>query len=205
MKQQERKLRDKREFIKYLLLDIITLGLYEAFMLSNISKEINLISKDGKRTMNYLPLFLMFVGGVMLMVIAYFLTKNLLVIDPDLWSEKDLTTVITGSFVILFGVLLMIIIGISIVVWMCRITKRISNELSVRNIDAKFCAKTFWLFYFVYFVYDMICSGVCDVLGIELVWEYVICLPGYILYYTFMFKLIKAMNLLNADYNQKGE
>ena len=205
MKQQERKLRDKRKFIKYLLLNIITSGFYEAFMLSNISKEINLISKDGKRTMNYLPLFLMIFGGVIVIVLAGFLVKDLLIIDPDLWSEKDLTTVITGSFVALFGFLLIIIIGISIIVWMYRITKRISNELSVRNIDAKFSAKTFWLFYFGYVVYFMICSGVCDVLGVKLVWEYVIYLPAYVLYCTFMFKLIKTMNLLNADYNQKGE
>jgi hypothetical protein len=41
------KIRDNRKFIKYLLLNIITFGFYEAFMLSNISK-------DGKRTMNFI-------------------------------------------------------------------------------------------------------------------------------------------------------
>ncbi len=205
MEKEVKQLRDKRKFIKYLLLNIITLGFYEAFMLSNISKEINLISKDGKRTMNYLPLFLMIFGGVIAIVLAGFLVKDLLIIDPDLWSEKDLTTVITGAFVALFGLLLSIIAGISIIVWMYRITKRISNELSVRNIDAKFSVKTFWLFYFSYVVYFMIYSVVCDALGIKLVGEYVICLPAYVLYYTFMFKLIKTMNFINTDYNAKGE
>jgi hypothetical protein len=41
------KIKDNRKFIKYLLLSIITFGFYEAFMLSNISK-------DGKRTMNFI-------------------------------------------------------------------------------------------------------------------------------------------------------
>lgn len=199
------KIKDNRKFIKYLLLNIITFGFYEAFMLSNISKEINLISKDGKRTMNYLPLFLMIVSGFILMAIAYFFVKDLLIIDPDLWSEKDLTTVIKGSLVVIFGLLLIIVVDISIIVWMYRITKRISNELSLRNIDFKFSTETFWCWYFGYIVFYIIQSVVFDFLQIEGAWEYIILLFTCVLYYTFMFKMIKAMNFINADYKLKLE
>lgn len=199
------KIKDNRKFIKYLLLSIITFGFYEAFMLSNISKEINLISKDGKRTMNYLPLFLMIVSGLLIIAIVYFFVKDLLIIDPDLWSEKDLTTVIKGSLVVIFGLLLIVVVDISIIVWMYRITKRISNELSLRNIDFKFSTETFWCWYFGYIAFYIILSVVYEFLQIEGAWEYVIGLFACVLYYTFMFKMIKAMNFINADYKLKLE
>jgi len=199
------KIRDNRKFIKYLLLSIITFGFYEAFMLSNISKEINLISKDGKRTMNYLPLFLMIVSGLLIIAIVYFFVKDLLIIDPDLLNEKDVTTMIVGALVGIFGYLLIIVACISIIVWMYRITKRISNELSLRNIDFKFSTETFWCWYFGYIAFYIILSVVYEFLQIEGAWEYVIGLFACVLYYTFMFKMIKAMNFINADYKLKLE
>lgn len=69
--------------------------------------------------------------------------------------------------------------GIAPIVWHHRISARIGNELKRRGISYSFGAGSYWLW---------------DVLGILLV-------VGPLVY---LHKLLKAMNLLAEDYNQKG-
>ena len=58
MNMSTEKLRTNRNFWKYFFLQFLTLDIYEAVMMSNISKEVNLVAKDGKRTMDYMKIFL---------------------------------------------------------------------------------------------------------------------------------------------------
>lgn len=70
-------------------------------------------------------------------------------------------------------------LGIYAWVWMHNFCSRIGNELQRRNIDYKFGASTFWLW---------------GVLG-----SLIIVGP-----FIFTHKLMKSMNLINADFNVKG-
>ena len=65
-------LNTKRSLTKYILLGIITFGIYDLWQMTEISTTINLIAtrRDGKRTMNYLLLF--FLIGWITFGIGYF-------------------------------------------------------------------------------------------------------------------------------------
>lgn len=54
-----RQLRTKRSLLKYILLGIITLGIYDLWQLSEIGESLNLMAsrRDGKKTMHYCLLF----------------------------------------------------------------------------------------------------------------------------------------------------
>lgn len=52
------KLRTNRTLLKYILLSIVTLGIYSIVCFSHISEEINLVAKsDGRHTMHFCLLF----------------------------------------------------------------------------------------------------------------------------------------------------
>ncbi|MBP9990630.1 MAG: DUF4234 domain-containing protein [Bacteroidales bacterium] len=57
-----RQLRTKRGLLKYILLSIITLGIYSIVLFSHMSEEINLVAqrRDGKHTMHYCLVFFIF-------------------------------------------------------------------------------------------------------------------------------------------------
>ena len=53
-----KQLRTNRGLVKWIILSILTLGIYDLVMMYHISDEINYVAqKDGKKTMNYLLLF----------------------------------------------------------------------------------------------------------------------------------------------------
>ena len=56
------KLKTNRGLLKYILLSLITCGIYGLFVMSGISSDINLIASknDGKKTMHYCLLFFIF-------------------------------------------------------------------------------------------------------------------------------------------------
>lgn len=126
----------KRGLLKYILLNIITLGIYSIVYYSSISSDINQIAAryDGKKTMHFCLLFFL-VGPITL--------------------------------------------GIGFIVWYHKISARIGAELRRRGIGYSFGAGSFWGW---------------NVLGSF------ICVGPFI----YLHKLSKAMNLLCADYNQKG-
>lgn len=121
-----------RGLLKYILLSIITFGIYGLVVVCHISEEINVEAspRDGKHTMHFLWIFFLF---------------------------AELT------------------LGIAALVWRHRISDRIGDELSARNIDYSFGAADFWLW---------------DILG-----SLIIVGP-----FIYTHKFLKAMNLLNANY-----
>ncbi len=129
-------LKTNRGLIKYILLSLITFGIYGLVVMSAVSTDINVIASryDGKKTMHYCLVFFIF------------------------------------SYLTL---------GIVPLVWFHRISARIGNELSRRNISYSFGAGSFWGW---------------NVLG-------ALILVGPFIY---IHKLLKSMNLLSANYNING-
>ncbi|PLS27798.1 DUF4234 domain-containing protein, partial [Bifidobacterium parmae] len=62
-----RQLKTKRSLLKYILLGIVTLGIYDIWQMSEIGETLNIIAsrRDGKRTMHYCLMFFL-VGGITL-------------------------------------------------------------------------------------------------------------------------------------------
>ena len=85
----------------------------------------------------------------------------------------------TMHYCLLVFIVTPITLGIGAIVWMHKISDRIGNELKRRNIDYNFSAASFWLW---------------NVLGI-----FIIVGP-----FVYIHKLLKAMNLLSANYNVNG-
>ena len=85
----------------------------------------------------------------------------------------------TMNYALLFFLVGPLTLEIGTLVWFHKFSKRIGAELKRRNIDYSFGAGSFWLW---------------NVLGI-------LILVGPFVY---LHKLIKAVNLINADYNVKG-
>ncbi len=129
-------LKTNKGLLKFILLSIITFGIYGIVVFSYISENINQIASkyDGKKTMHFC--LLIFLVAPITLGIAYF-------------------------------------------VWCHRLSARIENELSCRNIAYRFGASTFWL------------------------WR---VLAGLIIVGPFVFwhKLFKATNLLCENYNING-
>lgn len=80
---------------------------------------------------------------------------------------------------LLMVLLTMFTFGIAAFVWNHKLCTRMDAELKRRNIDYNFNASTFWLW---------------GILG-----SFIVVGP-----FVFTHKYIKAMNLLNADYNERG-
>lgn len=125
-----------RSLVKFILLSIVTLGIYSIVYHSSISNDINVIASryDGKKTMHYCLL--------------------VFIITP-------------------------ITLGIGSIVWMCKISKRIGNELRRRGIAYDFGVADFWLW---------------NVLG-----SFIIVGP-----FIYIHKLSTAMNKLTENYNING-
>ena len=85
----------------------------------------------------------------------------------------------TMHYCLLIFLVAPITLGIASIVWCHKISARIGAELSRRGIDYKFGASSYWLW---------------NVLGSMIV-------VGPFVYYH---KFFKSMNLLSADYNEKG-
>lgn len=85
----------------------------------------------------------------------------------------------TMNYCLLFFIVTPFTLGIGAIVWFHKFSARIGNELKRRNIDYKFGAGSFWLW---------------NTLGL-----FIIVGP-----FVYLHKLIKAINLINTDYNEKG-
>lgn len=130
-------LRTNRGLIKYLLLSIITFGIYGLVVFCHIGEEINQVAsrRDGKSTMHFA-------------LIAFLLGP--------------------------------LTLGIGYLVWYHKLCSRIGDELMARGINYSFGATNFWCW---------------DILG-----AIIIIGP-----FVFLHQILKAMNLINADYNVKGD
>lgn len=85
----------------------------------------------------------------------------------------------TMHYLIIAFLLTGITCGIAPIVWMHNLSNRVGNELRRRGIAYQFDASTFWLW---------------DILGSII----------FVGPFVYMHKLFEAMNLLSADYNEKG-
>ncbi len=85
----------------------------------------------------------------------------------------------TMNYCLIFFVLTFLTFGIAPLVWTHRLCNRIGSELMRRRINYSFGADTFWIW-----------TIIGSLIGI-----------GPII---FTYKFMKAMNLLNADYNERG-
>ena len=83
------------------------------------------------------------------------------------------------NYLLMVLILTPITLGIYPMVWYHTISNRIGAELTRRGIDFKFSATDYWLW---------------NVLGLLIV----------VGPFVYLYKLIKAVNLLNADFNVKG-
>lgn len=54
-------LNTRRSLLKYVLLGLVTFGIYDLWQMTEITSTVNLVCtrRDGKRTMNYLLMFLL--------------------------------------------------------------------------------------------------------------------------------------------------
>ena len=85
----------------------------------------------------------------------------------------------TMNYYLLFFIVAPLTLGIGGVVWFHKISKRIGDELKRRNINYSFGAGSFWGW---------------NILGLLIV----------IGPFVYLHKIIKAINLINADYNING-
>ena len=100
--------------------------------------------------------------------------------------SKDINTIAskydeqkTMHFCLMLFIFSWLTLGIAPLVWYHKISRRIGEELERRNIDYGFGALTFWSYGFV---------------------GQFFCIGPFIYFY----ELLKAMNLLSADYKAKG-
>ena len=85
----------------------------------------------------------------------------------------------TMNYCLLFFLVGPLTLGIGYIVWYHKFSKRVGNELKRRGINFGFGAGSFWIWNTI---------GLLIIVG-----------P-----FIYLYKLCKAMNLINADYNQKG-
>ena len=103
-------------------------------------------------------------------------------------------------------------LGVYVFVWYHKLCNRIGNELKRRSIPYNFGAKSFWLWNFLY---GIIGSSISSALYVILA-HMGVAMPIAILAagaaaivssigpFIFIGKLMRAMNLVNTDYNEKG-
>ena len=103
-------------------------------------------------------------------------------------------------------------LGIYMFVWLHKLCNRIGDELRRRNIQYKFSAATFWLWTFVYGMVGCIVTAVVVYLllsldiAVSIVYAVgaVMGIASSVGFAVFCHKILKAFNLMNADYNEKG-
>lgn len=112
-----------------------------------------------------------------------------------------------------FGMVMLspLTLGIHSLVWMHKLCRRIGAELQRRGISYHFGARDFWLWNMLFSFLVSICSGVTTVLftnGDPSV--VIVCILSAVSLlaligpFVFTHKLMKSMNMLNADYNMNG-
>lgn len=105
-----------------------------------------------------------------------------------------------------------ITLGVYFFVWIHKLCNRIGNELRRRQVCYKFGAGSFWLWNFLWGILGSLVTSVAvTVLYQQPNWYtiyYVVGAAGAIVSsigpFIFTHKLMRATNLMNADYNEKG-
>lgn len=179
--QEKQKLPTDRSFPMYVLLDIITGHIYQAFMLSKMSKEINIVAQDGKKTFNYIYLWLMSIGAGLLFALGF-------------WVKSMIITKI--SYVLLFALIIFLFI------WLFGISDRIGKELKRREVAYEFGAKSYVYLFVLPIILGPILVFILGFLTKSAIISSIIALPIALFSYIYFNKLIEAMNRLNKAYNE---
>jgi hypothetical protein len=103
-------------------------------------------------------------------------------------------------------------LGIYMFVWLYKLCNRIGNELKRRGVQYKFSAASFWLWTFVYGMVGCVVTAVVGYVLMTMQIEQLIVvivtavlgLASSVGFAVFGHKILKAFNLMNADYNEKG-
>ena len=112
-----------------------------------------------------------------------------------------------------FGMVLLspLTMGIHSLVWCNKLFRRIGKELQRRNVTFAFGPRDFWLWAFLMSFLSGVCFSICGVLlslrfdVYIVIWLLlVVAFATLIGPFVFTAKLMKAMNLLNGDYNTNG-
>ena len=190
-------LNEERSFMKYVLLSIVTLGIYSIFFYASVGRDINTIATkyDLKRTMNYYAIAVPLVALSFLLAVIGVLTVPT---DSELMnmSSQDAFSFQVWMVVMLGFIIAVLVFVVCSFVWLYRVNKRIGNMLKFRQLDYEFGVKDFWLWYmFVPILFSIPA-------------EFVSGLPSFMLYAlsfvgpgVYAFKLIKSMNMLSQDHN----
>ena len=124
--------------------------------------------------------------GLLKMVLLGLVTLGIypLVVESHIGEELNLIASPhdgkrTMHFCLIYFIFSWLTLGIVLFVWFHRTSNRMGDELKRRGIDYSFSATDFWLW---------------DILG-----SLIIIGP-----FIYVAKRMKAMNLINEDYNQKG-
>ena len=103
--------------------------------------------------------------------------------------------------------------GIYFFVWIHKLCNRVGDELRRRNIQYRFSAATYWLWTFVYGMVGAIITAAVGyfmfyVAAGEMIVAYIVtgvfAIASCVGPAIFDHKLLKAFNMMNADYNEKG-
>ena len=174
----------ERSLLKMIFLGLITFGIYPLVIYSRISTEINMVASrhDGERTMHYL--FMCMLAPLTLFIYPF--------------------------------------------IWIHNLCNRIGDELDRRSIRYRFRAMHFWLWNFLYSILLILAETAAGVIlylqyeadpyNIHSLAFQVMTMPLYLQSliavalaliacigpFIFVHKMMKATNLMNADYNRKG-
>ena len=103
--------------------------------------------------------------------------------------------------------------GIYFFVWIHKLCNRVGDELRRRNIQYRFSAATYWLWTFVYGMVGAIITAAVGyfmlyVAASDMIVAYIVtgvlAIASCVGPAIFDHKLLKAFNMMNADYNEKG-
>lgn len=178
---EKQKLPTDRSFPMYVLLDIITMHIYQAFMLSKMSKEINIVAQDGKKTFNYMYLWLICIGAGLLFALGFWVKSMIL--------SKIASTIVYILVIILF-------------IWLFGISDRIGKELKRREVAYEFGAKSYVYLFVLPIILGPILVFILGFLTKSAIISSIIALPIALFSYIYFYKLIEAMNRLNKAYNE---
>lgn len=103
-------------------------------------------------------------------------------------------------------------LGVYFFVWIHKLCGRIGNELRRRQVGYKFSAGSFWLWNFLWGILGAIVTSIAVLAIMQIPGmrfePYLVGVAGGIVSsigpFIFIHKLMRAMNLMNADYNEKG-
>lgn len=179
--QEKQKLTTDRSFPMYVLLDIITMHIYQAFMLSKMSKEINIVAQDGKKTVNYMYLYLCLIGAGLLFGLGF-------------WVKSMVLYKIASSIIYILTIILLI--------WLFRFSDRIGKELKRREVAYEFGAKSFVYLFVLPMILGPILGFVLVFLLKSTIIASIILVPVVLFSYVYFYKLIEAVNRLNKAYNE---